>query len=132
MLRMANYEKVLSRLWFDNFTSYRSVKTKDPITGETSTTTMPIITNRKCRISFPTTDEPTQGNDTANIINNNIEIITFYKADVITGDQVEAVRVDRDGVTPLATYKGIVGEANIYRGHKEILLSNVKVSEEDS
>ncbi len=132
MLRMENYEKVLSTLWFDNFTSYRSVKTKDPITGETSTTTMPMVTNSKCRISFPTSDEPTQDNDTANIINNNIEIITYYKADVLTGDQVEAVRVDRDGITTLSTYKGIVGEANIYRGHKKLLLSNVKVSGEDA
>ena len=126
MLNMGFYENILSTLWYDSFTVYRDIKSVDEITGETSVESQPIVLTSKCRISYSSTDTPKQDNDTANEIDHQLSIITFYDLDVMAGDQVEAIRMDRDGITALATYTGIVNESNLYRGHKQLLLSNVK------
>ena len=51
---------------------------------------------------------------------------TYYNIDIQAGDRCIVTRVDRDGITPIRTYQGLVGESNLYRGHKEILLHNVE------
>lgn len=123
---MQFFTDALRTLWFDRLTVERLVQTIDTTTGVTETESFTtIISNVDCRISYAMTDNPTVP-VTANEIDRQLKFFTFYNLDIQAGDRCTVTRVDRDGVTPIRTYVGFVGESNLYRGHKEILLNNVE------
>ena len=125
MLNMQQYTNVLKTLWFDKVTVERLVSTVDTTTGVTETEEWNVvISDMDCRISYAMTDNPSEPY-TANGVDRQLKFFTYYNLDIQAGDRCIITRVDRDGVTPLRTYQGLVGESNLYRGHKEILLNNV-------
>ena len=125
MLNMQQYTNVLKTLWFDKVTVERLVSTVDTTTGVTETEDWDVvISDIDCRISYAMTDNPTEPY-TANEVDRQLKFFTYYNLDIQAGDRCIITRVDRDGITPLRTYQGLVGESNLYRGHKEILLNNV-------
>lgn len=125
MLNMEQYTNVLKTLWFDKVTVERLVSTVDTTTGVTETEDWDVvISDIDCRISYAMTDNPTEPY-TANEVDRQLKFFTYYNLDIQAGDRCIITRVDRDGITPLRTYQGLVGESNLYRGHKEILLNNV-------
>ena len=122
---MQQYTNVLKTLWFDKVTVERLVSTVDTTTGVTETEDWDVvISDIDCRISYAMTDNPTEPY-TANEVDRQLKFFTYYNLDIQAGDRCIITRVDRDGITPLRTYQGLVGESNLYRGHKEILLNNV-------
>lgn len=126
MLNMASYEKQLATLWFDRVTATRTSEIVDDTTGATEITDFTVVENDKCRISYSTYDNPAQILNTANEIDHQLKFFTYYNSDIKAGDRCTVYRTDRDGVTVLQSYSGLVGESNLYRSHKEILLNNVK------
>ena len=126
MLNMQFFTDVLKTLWFDRLTVQRLTQTIDSVTGVTETETWTdIITNIDCRISYAMSDNPTVPY-TANEVDRQLKFFTYYNIDIQAGDRCIVTRVDRDGITAIRTYQGLVGESNLYRGHKEILLHNVE------
>ena len=125
MLDMQSYTEALQTMWFDKLTVERLVPTVDATTGVTETESYTtIISGVNCRISYAMTDNPTTP-ITANEIDRQLKFFTYYNLDIQAGDRCTLIRVDRNGITPLRTYIGMVGESNLYRGHKEIILQNV-------
>lgn len=122
---MQQYTNILKTLWYDKVTVERLLSTVDTTTGVTETEEWAVVlSDIDCRISYAMNDSPTEPY-TANEVDRQLKFFTHYNLDIQAGDRCIITRVDRDGITPLRTYQGLVGESNLYRGHKEILLNNV-------
>lgn len=119
MIDLRIFGSVFNSLYADTLTVYRhSTSLNADGTTATNLTKVAVHENIPCRLSFGSSnDSPNDTDINKSPISIIPKIFCSTDIDIKSGDFIIVTRLNK------AIYQGIVGRANIYETHQEILLS---------
>ena len=125
VMKLSGFSKVLNQLYTDKMSVFRYTETlNDDGTVGTGLVEQPVIEDKPCRISFPSTDNPETTKEDSNPIYLQIKVFCNADLDVKKGDKLIVSRLDDNG-NIIKSYKGTANLPLQFVTHKEILLVEV-------
>lgn len=124
-MKLSGFSVVLNQLYTDKMSVYRYEESiNDDETVSTELSEVPVLTDKPCRISFPSTDNAETTKEDSNPIYLQIKVFCSADLDVRKGDKIIANRLDDNG-NIIKSYKGTANLPLQFVTHKEILLVEV-------
>ena len=125
-MKLAFIGSLLSSMYADKLTVKRFTKVTNPDgTIGMSKAQTEVYIDKNCRISFESEDNSLANKEDTNPKNIQVKIFCDNTLDINKGDTLIVKRMAEDGITVLATYKGLAGLPSKFVSHQEILMSEV-------